>query len=98
MEATGLQIAELGETEMDEGVLRLAASGLAAERAGELASAGLLVGLRGAAELEDAADDADLAADIAAEGVAEVAEGAADLGAAGTMEDVADALSDAADD
>ena len=98
MEATGLQIAELGEGEMDEGALRLAASDLAAERAGELAAAGLLLGLRGEAELEDAADDADLAADIAAEGVAEIAEGAADLGAAGTMGDVADTLADAADD
>jgi len=79
---------------MDEGLLRVAASNLASERAGELAAAGLLLGLRGEAELEDAADAADLAADIAAEGVAEVAEGAEDLGAAETMADAADALSD----
>lgn len=98
MEATGLQIAELGEAEMDEGVLRVAASELAAERAGELAAAGFLLELRGAAELEDAADDADLAADIAAAGIAEVSEGAADLGSAETMGVVADRLADAADD
>ncbi len=42
MEATGLQIADLGAAEMDEGELRLAASDLAAQRAGELAAAGLV--------------------------------------------------------
>lgn len=86
-----MQIAELGENEMDEGALRLAASELAAERASELAAAGLLKGLQGEAELVMAAEDAGLAADLAAEGVADVAAGAAELGAAATMEDVAEA-------
>ena len=87
-----MQIAELGENEMDEGALRLAASQLAADRASELAAAGLLKGLQGEAELAMAAEDAELAADLAAEGVAGVAAGSAELGAAAAMEDVADAL------
>jgi hypothetical protein len=95
MEATGLKIAELGEAEMDEGLLRLTASELAAERASELAAAGLLLGIRGEVGLEVAGDDADLAADLAAAGVAGVAAGGADLGAAATMEDVAEGLADA---
>ena len=49
-------------------------------------------------ELEDAADDADLAFDLAVDGIAETAKGAADLGAAEAAADVADALADAAEE
>jgi hypothetical protein len=95
MEATGIQIAELGANEMDEGVLRLAASQVAAERAGELAAAGLLMGMQGKVELAAAAEDADLAAEIAAEGVTAVAAGAAEFGAAASMGEMPESADEA---
>jgi hypothetical protein len=92
VDATGLRLAEMGEEEIDEGALRLAAADMAADRAAELGAAGLAASMAGVADLEIAADDAYLARGLAREGVAEVATGAAELGAAQTVADMADAL------
>ena len=74
---------------MDEGALRLAVSQVAAERAGEMAAAGLLMGMQGKAELAAAAEDADIAAVTAG------AEGAAEFGAAAAMADVNESADEA---
>ena len=85
----------MGTEEVDEGVLRLAASDIAAERSAELSAAGLALGVRGMVEMEMAAEDADLAREFEAAGVDEMAIGAEELGEAVAMEDVADALDEA---
>ena len=54
MAATGQQIGEMGEVEIEEGVLRTAASDIAAERSAELAAAGVGLAVRGAVEAEAA--------------------------------------------
>ena len=87
MEATGQQIGELGEEEIDEGLLRMAASDIAAERSAELAAAGAGLAVRGAVEMAAAGAAADLAGEVAAEGVADVATGAAELGAAAALDE-----------
>jgi hypothetical protein len=92
IEATGQRIGEMGEEEIDEGVLRLAASDIAAERAADLTAAGLALGVQGLDELDAAAEDAELADEMRAYGVEEVARGAEDLGAAAAAAGEADAL------
>lgn len=61
IEATGRRIGDLGVEEIDEGVLRMAASDIAANRSAELSAAGLALGLRGAVEMNLAADGEELA-------------------------------------
>ena len=97
IEATGRRIGEMGEEEVDEGVLRLAASDIASERSAELAAAGLILAESGAAELDMAAEDADLAEEFQAYGSEEVAAGAASLGAAAVLADEADTIGIGAD-
>ena len=90
MAATGQQIAEMGEEEIDEGVLHMAASDIAAERSDELAAASVLLGIRGAVEGAAAGAAADLAGDLAADGVADVALGAAELSAGAVLDEAAE--------
>jgi hypothetical protein len=94
--ATGQQLGRMGVEEMDEGALRLAAADAAAGRAGELAAASEMLGVRGVAEVAVAQSAADAARQLAAEGIAEVAVGAAGLGAAETLEAVSEQLDEAA--
>jgi hypothetical protein len=90
MAATGKQIADLGEGEIDEGMLRMAASDIAAERSGELATASTILGVRGAMESAAADAAADLASDLAADGIEDVARGSAKLGAGAVMDAAAE--------
>jgi len=90
MAATGQQIAEMGEEEIDEGVLRMAASDIAAERSDELAAASVRLGVRGAVEGAAAGAASDLAGDLAADGVADVALGAAELSAGAVLDEAAE--------
>ena len=83
IEATGQRIGEMGEEEIDEGVLRLAASDIAAERSADLSAAGYALGRAGLAELEMAAEDAESGRRTSGPiGVEEVARGAEELGEA----------------
>ncbi len=90
MAATGQHIAEMGEEEIDEGVLRMAASDIAAQRSEELAEAAVLLGIRGTVEGAAAGAAADLAGDLAAEGIADVATGAAEFGAGAVLDEAAE--------
>ncbi len=65
MGATGRHIAEMGEEEIDEGLLRTAASDIAAERSAELTAAGAALAVRGAVEAEVAGAAAQLASELA---------------------------------
>jgi hypothetical protein len=86
-----MEIEEMGNQEVAEGLTRLAASEAMAERSDELAAAGVLLGVEGAAKVETAAAAAGIARELGAAGVAEVAAGAAVLGAAATAEAASDA-------
>ena len=66
--AKGLEIEEMGIEEAAEGLTRLAASEALAERSEQLAAAGVLLGVEGAAEVETALDEADLAREIGGAG------------------------------
>ena len=79
MSATGKELNAMGETEMDEGVLRVAAAEIAQQRADELEYESVSLGIQGAAELADAAQAMDVAAEVANEGVARVAVGSAQM-------------------
>ncbi len=85
VEATGSRIGDIGVNEIDEGLLRMAASDIAASRSADLSAAGLSLGLRGVMELGLAADNVDLA-DVMQE-----------MGIEGTADDAAD-VPDASDD
>ena len=85
------------DEEIEEGVLRMAASNIAAERSAELAEAGADLAVRGAVEMAAAGAAADLAGEMAAEGVADVATGAAEIGAAMAEEAVAEEMGEGED-
>jgi len=72
----------MGVEEIAEGLTRLAASEAMEERSEDLAAAGVLMGIKGAVEVETGAVEAGVAEDVAKKGVEDVAEGAAELGAA----------------
>ena len=78
-------IGELGAEEIDEGLLRTAASEIAAGRSAELAKAGAGLAVRGAVEMA-AADAADLEGEMAAEGVADIITGVVKLGTSTTVQ------------
>jgi hypothetical protein len=80
--AKGMEIEEMGIEEASEGLARLAASEAMVERSEQLAVAGVLFGVKGAVEVEMAAEEASLAREVGEAGVAGIAEGAALLGAA----------------
>ena len=89
IDATGQRISEMGEQEMDEGALRLAAADITASRAAELGAMGMEAGLQGIEELEAAGDELDFARSLSNEGISDIAEGSAELGSAETMHQVA---------
>ena len=94
IDATGQRISDLGVNEIDEGVLRVAASDIAADRSADLDAAGFVLGVRGLAKLADAEEDANLAEALEELGTEEYATGAAELGAAAALEDEAAAFDD----
>jgi hypothetical protein len=80
--AKGLEIEEMGIEEVNEGLARLAVSGAMSERSEELAAAGVVLGVKGAAEVETALEEAALAREVGKAGVAEIATGAVLVGEA----------------
>jgi hypothetical protein len=82
MAASGHDLAGLGENEVAEGIVRLAASEALSERSDELAVEGFETMVAGAEEVETAAGLGDRSRAAEATGIAEATEGAAALGAA----------------
>ncbi|RIK20084.1 MAG: hypothetical protein DCC51_07965 [Anaerolineae bacterium] len=92
MSDTGRKIGDLGENEVDEGVVRLMASDAAAQRAEELAVASNLLATRGAVEVGVAVAADELVRGMVAEGASELAAGAADMAASESLDDLAQTL------
>lgn len=95
IEATGNRIGDLGVNEIDEGILRVAASDIAASRSADLSAAGLSLGMRGVVELGMAAENADLADVIGEMGIEGLAESTAEL--ADAIDNLDDDLDDGLD-
>ena len=72
----------MGVQEASEGLARLAASEAMVERSEELATAGVLLGVRGAVQVEAAVEEAQLAREVGDAGIMGIAEGSELLGAA----------------
>ena len=89
MAATGQRLDQLGTAEVDEGLLRLKASELAAKRAEELADASLSLGVKSAVELAVASAATEAAREMTATGVAEIATGSVEVGAGAALEEAA---------
>ncbi len=87
MAATSKRVGEIGANEIDEGLIRAAASDFAAERSAELAEASAGLAVRGAVEMAAAGAAAEIADDMEADGIADTAIGAAELGAAAVMDE-----------
>ncbi len=89
---TGRQIGDLGENEIDEGVVRLAASEAAAKRAGELAHASDMLATRGSVEAAVAVGAGELVREMVVEGTSDLAAGAADMAISEELDDFAQTL------
>ena len=89
---TAKDIEAMGENEVAEGLVRVAASQAAAERSQELSMVSGVLAARGVDELVTAEMAGELAREAAATGVAEIAEGAAAMGAGTATEQMGEAL------
>ena len=89
---TGREIGDLGENEIDEGVLRMEVSEIAAQRSEELSVAGDLLASRGAARLAVGVAAGEVAREMVVEGTREMAAGAADMAESESLDDLAQTL------
>lgn len=79
MNAAGKQLGEMGEEEMDEGLLRVAAAKVAKQRAEELEAQSVELGIKGMTEIANAAQTVELATEVANQGIEAVAVGSAQM-------------------
>ena len=89
---TGRMIGDLGENEIDEGVVRIAASEAAAQRAEELAAASDLLAARGTVAAGVAVTAGDMVREMVVEGASDLAAGAADMASSEELDDLAQTL------
>lgn len=89
MSSTGREIGEMGEDEIDEGVLRVTTAEVAAKRAEELATESAMYAARGVVVGAAGMAAGDLAREMVVEGASEMAAGAADMASSEVLDDMA---------
>ncbi len=93
---TGKEIEAMGQQEVEEGLVRMAVSEVAAERSAQLSQASDALATRAADELVTAAVAREVAQDAVVAGVTEIAEGSATMGAGEATEAMGEALEERA--